>query len=154
MAHHLHALASTFSELDKHTVTAEFFTAWSGLFLRNRLLFHFLLLQIFRFVLFRFLCCLLLLLCCVFSLPMIPVMEFLFGFFPILPDILAELFLLSFSGNLIFDLLLLAFLDELLGHQFWVTELGSNLRILLALPASLLKVLRVVAHDILDFFLG
>ena len=81
-------------------------------------------------------------------------MEFLFGFFPILPDILAELFLLSFSGNLIFDLLLLAFLDELLGHQFWVTELGSNLRILLALPASLLKVLRVVAHDILDFFLG
>ena len=44
--------------------------------------------------------------------------------------------------------------EELLGHQFWVTELGSNLRILLALPASLLKVLRVVAHDILDFFLG
>ena len=85
---------------------------------------------------------------------MIPVMEFLFGFFPILPDILAELFLLSFSGNLIFDLLLLAFLDELLGHQFWVTELGSDLRILLALSASLLKVLRVVAHDILDFFLG
>ena len=85
---------------------------------------------------------------------MIPVMEFLFGFFPILPDILAELFLFSFSGNLIFDLLLLAFLDELLGHQFRVTELGSNLRILLALPAPFLKVLRVVTHDILDFFLG
>ena len=51
-----------------------------------------------------------------------------------------------------FCILLLTFLNQLLGHQLRVPELGRDFGILLALSSAFLEIFRIIAHDVIDLF--